>query len=143
MVKVGSVVAIFYSTVNKRTRTSKLMLDKKGIIKDKHYDENIDRSILLASLESYELASQNMIDISYGALGENILLDYNPYHLLLGSKLQIGGVILEITQHCTLCKSFSKIDTKLPKLLKDDRGIFAKVIEMGEIEEGNDIYLLS
>ncbi len=75
-------------------------------------------------------------------MGENLLIDYNPYHLQAGARLKIANVTLEISQHCTLCKSFTKIDAKLPKLLKDDRGIFAKVIKSGSIKEGDDIYLL-
>ncbi len=142
MTKVGNVSSLFYSTANGRTSTAELLLDTKGIIKDKHYNKNIDRSVLITSLDSYELVKSHGIDAPYSALGENILIDYNPYHLTVGTKLKIGKVTLEISQPCTLCKSLTKIDSKLPKLLKDDRGIFAKVMESGSIKEGDDIYLL-
>jgi MOSC domain-containing protein YiiM len=36
----------------------------------------------------------------------------------------------------------AKEDNKLPKILKDDRGIFAKVIKNGTISKDNIIYLL-
>ncbi len=142
MTKVGNVFSLFYSTSKERTLSVELILDTKGIINDKHYNKNIDRSVLIASLESYALVKNHNIDVLYGALGENLLIDYNPYHLPTGSRLKIGNVILEISQHCTLCKSLTKVDTKLPKLLKDDRGIFSKVIKPGNIKEGDDIYLL-
>jgi len=142
MTKVGSVFSLFYSPLNGRMGISELSFDIKGIIEDKHYDKNIERSVLIASLDSYKLAESNGIDISHGALGENLLLDYNPYELETGSKLKIGNVVLEISQHCTLCKSLTKVDTKLPKLLKNDRGIFAKVIEPGNIQDGDAVYLL-
>jgi len=142
MTKVGSVFTLFYSPLTGRTGISELLFDIKGIIEDKHYDKNIERSVLIASLDSYKLVESNGIDISHGALGENLLLDYNPYSLESGSKLKIGNVVLEISQHCTLCKSLTKVDTKLPKLLKNDRGIFAKVVEAGNIKTGDDIYLL-
>ncbi len=142
MTKVGSVSSLFYSPLTGRTAISELLFDIKGIIEDKHYDKNIERSVLISSLDSYKLVESNGIDISHGALGENLLLDYNPYYLKSGSKLKIGNVVLEISQHCTLCKSLTKVDTKLPKLLKNDRGIFAKVVESGNIKEGDDIYLL-
>ncbi len=142
MTKIGNVSSLFYSTANGTTLASELDLDKKGIVKDKHYNKNIERSVLIASLDSYALAKNHGIDVPYGALGENLLIDYNPYHLQAGARLKIANVTLEISQHCTLCKSFTKIDAKLPKLLKDDRGIFAKVIESGSIKEGDDIYLL-
>lgn len=142
MTKVGSVSLLFYSPLNGRMSISELLFDIKGIIGDKHYDKNIERSVLITSLDSYELVKRNDIDITPGILGENLLLNYNPYSLASGSKLKIGNVVLEISQHCTLCKSLTKVDIKLPKLLKNDRGIFAKVVKAGNIKEGDDIYLL-
>jgi len=142
MTKVGYISSMFYSALNGRTPATELQLDTKGIVKDKHYNKNIERSVLIASLDSYELAKNHGIDVPSGALGENLLIDYNPYHLPAGSRLKIGSVTLEISQHCTLCKSLTKLDGKLPKLLKNDRGIFAKIMESGTIKEGDDIYLL-
>ncbi len=142
MTKVGNISSLFYATSNGSTLTSVLLLDEKGIVKDKHYNKDKERSVLIASLDSYVLAKNNGIDVPYGSLGENLLIDYNPYQLQAGARLKIADVTLEISQHCTLCKSFTKIDEKLPELLKNDRGIFAKVIESGSIKKGDDIYLL-
>jgi MOSC domain-containing protein YiiM len=142
MTKVGNVFSLFYSTINGRTSATELLLDVKGIIEDKHYDKDLERSVLITSLDSYKLVGDHGIDVSYGALGENLLIDYNPYHLTPGVRLKIGNVTLEISQHCTLCKSLTKVDVKLPKLLKNDRGIFAKIIKSGNIQKGDDIYLL-
>jgi len=143
MIKVGNVSSLFYAGVTGSIFESELALDQKGIIKDKHYNKDRERSVLIASLDSYILANEHGIDMPYGALGENLLIDYNPYHLEAGTRLKIADVILEISQHCTLCKSFSKIDAKLPELLKEDRGIFAQVIESGCIKEDDAIYLVS
>lgn len=142
MTKVGKVSSLFCSPPAGRTAVASFALDSKGILNDKHYNKSIDRSVLITSLESYALAKRHGIDVDYGALGENILIEYNPYHLTAGRKLRIGKVTLEISQPCTLCKSLTAIDSKLPKLLKNDRGIFAKVIESGTIKEDDEIYLL-
>lgn len=143
MTSVGSVISLFCSLPEGRTNVDFFALDMKGIVNDKHYNKSVERSVLIASTESYTLAKNHGIDnISYGVLGENILIDYNPYHLLSGSRFKIGDTILEISQPCTLCKSLAKVDKKLPKLLKNDRGIFAKVIESGIIKKGDNIYLL-
>jgi len=142
MTKVGNITSLYYSSKKERIRVSELSLDEKGIIKDKHYNKNIERSVLLVSLDSYTLAKQHDIDVPEGVLGENLLMDYNPYGLSTGSRLKIGNTTLEISQHCTLCKSFTKVDTKLPNLLKNDRGIFAKVIVSGKVKEGDKVYLL-
>jgi MOSC domain-containing protein YiiM len=140
--QVGKVLELFYSTDNGRVNTAELAFDEKGVIKDKYYNKNMQRSVLIASQDSYKLALSHGIDAPYSSLGENILIDYNPYHLKPGMKLTIGNLVLEISQKCTLCKSLAKVDTKLPKILKDDRGIFAKVITCGTIHKNDVIYLL-
>ena len=142
LVLAGKILKLFYSTDNGRVNTPKLALDEKGVIEDKYYDKDIQRSVLIASQESYKLAAKHGIDAPSSALGENILIDYNPYHLKPGARLKIGTLVLEISQNCTLCNSLAKVDKKLPKLLKDDRGIFAKVINGGTINKDDNIYLL-
>jgi len=142
MTKVGVISSLFYSPEHGRTDTDALHLDEKGIVNDKHYNKNVDRSVLLTSLESYDIVKEHGVEAAHGSLGENLLMDYNPYHLPQGARLKIGSVILEISQLCTLCKSLTKVDPKVPKLLKDDRGIFAKVIEPGIISLNDNIYIL-
>jgi len=142
LLQVGKILELFYSTNNGRVNTPRLALDEKGVVEDKYYNKDRERSVLIASLESYELAAENGINVTYSTLGENILIDYNPYHLEPGVRLQIADLILEISQNCTLCKSFAKFDERLPELLKDDRGIFAKVIHSGTISKSDNIYLL-
>ena len=143
LLQAGNILELFYSTNDGRVNTTELALDDKGVVEDKYYNKNIERSVLITSQDSYKLAAENGIDAPYSALGENILIDYNPYHLKPGAQLVIGDLILEISQNCTLCKSLAKVDAKLPKLLKDDRGIFAKVISGGTIHKGDNIYLLN
>ena len=142
LIKAGKILELFYSTNSGRVSTTELALDDKGVIEDKYYNKDIQRSVLITSKDSYKLATSYGIDAPYSALGENILMDYNPYHLRPGARLTIGDLELEISQNCTLCKSLAKIDARLPKLLKDDRGVFAKVISSGTIRKGDNIYLL-
>jgi MOSC domain-containing protein YiiM len=134
----GKILELFVSKVS----TDSLRLDNDGVIGDKFYAKDINRSVLISSIESYELAKKSGITPPIGSLGENILMDYNPYHLPLGSQIKIGNTILEITQNCTLCKSLTKVNSKLPKILKDDRGVFAKVIKNGIITKGERVYIL-
>lgn len=143
--KVGNISELFISIKGDLSRTNKdkIELDKNGVKDDKFYGQNIQRSVLITSIASYDLSKQNNIDMNYGQLGENILIDYNPYHLKDGSRLMIGDVILEITQHCTLCKSLAKVNKTLPELLKEYRGVFAKVINDGIIHKDDTIHLIN
>ena len=143
-IKAGKVIALYITTTETKQPIPKdaLQVDEKGILLDKHYDKNIDRSILVTSNDSYLMAKQHGIEIPHGALGENILIDYNPYALPVGTRMKIGSAITEISQDCTLCKHLSSIDKRVPKLLKNDRGIFVKVLEPGWIKRGDEIVVL-
>jgi len=144
MEHIGKVLSLYISDTVSSSMLEKVSVevDTKGIIGDKHYDRDVERSILITSLASYTLLLPHNIHIPHSSLGENLLIDYNPYHLPLGTQLQIGNAILEITQNCTLCKHLAIHDKRIPKLLKDDRGIFAKVVQDGKIKKDDHIYLL-
>jgi MOSC domain-containing protein YiiM len=141
---VGKVLSLCISKkeTKLRVKQQKIFLDENGVVDDKFYGKDIQRSILLASTYSYDLVKENNIDINENDLGENILMDYNPYSLPIGTKIQIGEAIVEISQEGTLCNGLSKVNKALPKLLKKDRGIFAKTIKEGNIALGDEIYLL-
>lgn len=143
-VAVGKILNLFVSQKGNPRRMTRreITVDENGVFDDKFYGKNPERSILITSIESYNLAQNQNIDIEHGVLGENLLIDYNPYSLNAGTQIRIGEVILEISQSCTLCKSLTKIDSKLPKLLKNDRGVFAKVIKSGSIYQHDEICVM-
>ena len=140
----GLVVNLFVSKkgIEKREQKDEIILEFDGVCEDKFKGKDIGRSILLVSYKSYEIAKQNGIDIASGDLGENILVDFDPYSLVTGTKLQVGSVTIEISQKSSLCSSLLKLNNKLPKLLKNKRGIFAKVISDGLVSEGDRISLI-
>ncbi|QSZ42947.1 MOSC domain-containing protein [Sulfurimonas aquatica] len=141
----GKVIQLYVTnkdTTKGRQTTKKVHLDEKGIIDDKFYNKNLQRSILIASIDSYTIAKENGIEIEDGSLGENILIDINPYHLKSGDTLIIGKNELKITQNCTICQGLSSVDSKLPKLLKNDRGIFARYVKgNSEIKIGDSVLI--
>jgi len=142
--KLGHVLKLFISISGTSQRTQKMTitLDNLGVVKDKFYNKNVERSILISSIESYELVEKQNITMPFGYLGENILMNYNPYNLKMGTRLKIGNTILEISQYCTICDHLAVIDKSIPELLKNDRGIFAKVIQAGDISSEDEVYLL-
>ena len=143
MVNYGKVLELFVSLKGKsRENRSSIELDENGVIDDKFYAKDNIRSVLIASKESYKIASGNQIEIEYGVLGENILIDINHYNLNFSDKILIGAVELQITQNCTMCNTLAKIDKKLPKVLKNDRGIFAQIIKSGKIKKGDKVQIL-
>jgi len=137
---IGKVMELFISIKGKdRESKNEILVDENGIIDDKFYAKNSERAILVTSNDSYLLAQENNIDAPSGSLGENILIDINPYELTLNDKIIIGEVELLVTQNCTICNSLSKIDPKLPSVLKCDRGIFTKSLKSGKIKKGDKV----
>jgi MOSC domain-containing protein YiiM len=137
----GNILSLFIMQEEQQQKTS-LILDSNGVHGDKHYNKKIERSILITSMESYTLVKEELnISMPYGYLGENLLISGNPYALQAGTQLYIGDTILEVTQHCTLCQHLSALDRRIPKLLRNDRGIFAKVIKGGEISINHSVYI--
>lgn len=138
---VGKVLELFVSIKGEEARVGKdrISLDEPGVIGDKFYNKGLERSILISSQKSYLLAQEHNIELPYGTLGENIMIDYNLYHLKAGDRIAIGEALLEITQNCTLCKGLSKADERLPDLLKEYRGIFAKTISPATIKKGDTV----
>lgn len=141
---VGQVLKLFISksSTSQRFEQTQLSLDEIGVLEDKFYSKDPQRSVLISSMASYELISTYGIDMPFGYLGENILMDFNPYALKMGSQIKIGEVVLEMSQYCTICNHLAVLDVKIPTLLKDDRGIFAKVIKNGEIKLNDKVEIL-
>ncbi|MDP3301445.1 MAG: MOSC domain-containing protein [Sulfuricurvum sp.] len=137
------VLALFISVDNdkKRVPKEKLELDEMGVLEDKFYAKNTNRLILITSTTAYSLAKSSSVELEYGSLGENILIDQSINHLSVGDRLKIGDVVLEITQNCTLCNGLSVLDPKLPEVLKNDRGLFVKAVTSGIIKK-DDIIII-
>lgn len=140
----GKVLKLYISTgdtTNPRKEVDTLTLDPKGVIGDKFYDKDPNRAILLSSKKSYKIAQKNTIHLQEGLLGENIYIDIDPYFLTPTESIQIGDVEFEVVQNCTLCKGLSRIDARLPKLLKEDRGIFLRAKTQGTIHIGDRVLI--
>lgn len=142
---VGTRVLTLFISVDgetKRVEKDKLELDENGILEDKFYAKNKDRLILITSLTAYALARDNGVELEYGSLGENILIDDDIKDLTIGRQFKIGKLVLEITQNCTLCKGLSTVNPKLPDILKNDRGIFAKAVTNGIIKKEDIVSII-
>lgn len=142
---IGQIKKLFLSQKDSKNRIVRdsIFVDTNGIIDDKFYNTEKERSVLISSLHAYDLMKEKDIIAQYGQLGENVLVNFNPYDLQEGTQLLIGDSILEITIECTICNLLTKINNKVPKLLKKDRGVFAKVIKEGTITINDKVTLIN
>ena len=83
----------------------------------------------------------------YNMLGmeemKNLGDEVSPDELKVGDFIKIDEVILEITQKCTICNHLSVFDKKLPKVVKDCRGLYCKIIKSGKIEKNMNVSFLT
>lgn len=137
----GIVKALYLSIEQEpfRIQKSNLSIDARGVIEDKFYGKDEARAVLITSEDAYMMANEINVNLDNGLLGENILIEGSIKDLQIGDRFNIGDVTFELAQNCTLCKGLSKIDAQLPKLLKDDRGIFIKAITNGTIKIGDNL----
>ena len=113
-----------------------------GIIGDAHAG-NWHRQVSLLADESVEKMRQTFPDIPVGAFAENILTEgLCLFELPVGTKLQIGEVLLEVTQIGKECHADCAIRRQVGDCVMPREGIFAIVLEEGTIKPGDTISLL-
>ena len=138
MKNVGKVLEIFSATLGSsglpRPKVERLnLIENYGIEFDKFAGKKLDQTVMIVGLKSYEIAQENSIDLAFGSLGENILLDFDPHDFEVGKYFKIDEAIIQITQICTVCNHLSVFNKDLPKILKGHRGVYCKIIESGKI----------
>lgn len=143
MIEKNKILKLFIANkqIKQMDEVESLKLEIGGVIGDKYFGRE-DREVLISSISGYKLALENNISMNYGTLGENILTNMNLKNLQLGDRLKIGETLLEISMLCPVCNHLSAVKKELPKLIKDDRGIFAKVVKSGVISLNDSIELI-
>jgi len=142
----GKVLNLYIAPVGTSgIRESKEELELKadyGIINDKFANKVLEKSVMIVGTKPYDMAKSENIELPTCSLGENILLDFDPHTLKFGTKLSIGTAIIEITEHCTLCKHLAKYGKNLPKLIVKHRGVYCKVIKDGIIKNNDTVEVI-
>ena len=140
MKNLGTVIKTFSATKESsglpRPLVSNLnLIEDYGIENDKFAGKKLDQTVMIVGLKSYEIARENGIDLEYGSLGENVLLDFDPHDFSVGQQFTIGDSKIEITQVCTVCNHLNVFDKNLPDLLRSHRGLYCKIIKSGIIQK--------
>ena len=102
------------------------------------------RQVSLLSNEKIEEFRKSGANVEYGAFGENIVIegfDFSKYSI--GTRFQANDVILEITQIGKECHGHCKIYELMGDCIMPREGVFAKVLNGGEISVGDEMQLIS
>ena len=119
------------------------MRPEHGIVGDAHAG-NWHRQVSLLAKESVD-AMQEKVDIILrpGAFAENILCEgITLYELPVGTRLQVGSALCEVTQIGKECHTECAIRQQAGDCVMPREGIFVKVLEEGDAKAGDYVTIL-
>ncbi len=118
------------------------LIEDWGIAGDAHAGK-WHRQVSLLSYQKVEAFNLQGACVSDGAFGENLLVDgIDCARLPIGTRLQCGDVLLEVTQIGKECHSGCAIQQRVGYCIMPHEGIFARVLQGGDIREGDEIHTL-
>jgi len=135
MIKVVSINKSNIRGVRKTPVDKAMFIEGYGMKGDGHASSLTHKQISLAGIESYQkLQKEEGLELTPGSFAENITTKgVILYELSVGSLLNIGEAVLEITQ-------IGKKKHSVPfRTLLPTEGIFAKVIKSGSISINDEI----
>ena len=112
-----------------------------GIVGDAHAGD-WHRQISLLAGESIDTAKKIIPSLARGAFAENIITrGIDLRKIKIGERIKLGeSVILEITQIGKECHTDCAIKTQIGDCIMPREGIFAKVLEGGNIAPNDQIF---
>lgn len=112
----------------------------KGLKGDRKAGKRENRAVLLLGQATYDHLKSIGLELPPGALGENLVLDFDPHTLKPGTRLRIGDALLEVSLYCTPCKTLrDRYGQEFPQRLGKRRGMLAKVLLGGTVRPGDPV----
>lgn len=143
--KEGRVVAVCISQNKgeRKTPVEQVLLRKDhGIVDDAHAGD-WHRQVSLLAIESIAKMQALGLDVTTGDFAENITTEgVDLVSLPIGSRMQIGNALLEVTQIGKECHTRCAIYHQAGDCVMPKEGIFAAVLTGGEVRPGDQITLL-
>ena len=141
----GRILAICISEkkgVQKRPIEEAVLIEDWGIEKDAHGGK-WHRQVSLLSFEKIEGFRAKGAEVDFGDFGENLVVEgFDLRQIPVGTRFQIGDVILELTQIGKECHSHCAIYHAVGDCIMPREGVFTKVIKGGKIKTGDTIEML-
>ena len=142
MAKVLAVCISEKKGIRKTEVPSIKVLVNHGIVGDAHAG-NWHRQISLLAKESIDKLNGLGIKLTAGIFAENIVTEgIELTSLPVGARLSVGNTVLEVTQIGKECHNDCEIKRTAGKCVMPTEGIFAKVINEGEIFPGDNIEIM-
>ena len=141
----GKIIGICTS---ERRGTQKTEVGEIDIIKDWGLEGDAHggkwhRQVSLLSYDKIQEFRARGAEVALGAFGENIIVEGIDFRSLpVGSRFQVGDVILEMTQIGKECHSHCEIYKKVGDCIMPREGVFAQVVQGGHIKVGEEMEVI-
>ena len=114
-----------------------------GLVGDAHAGEWHRQVSLLAS-ESIKKMQDMGLDVDSGDFAENLTTKgIELFTLPVGTRLQVGTTLLEVTQIGKECHTRCNIYHQAGDCVMPKEGIFARVIEGGSVQAGDSVDIVA
>lgn len=142
----AEIIAVCISAAKGERKTPVAMVqlrENHGIVGDAHAGD-WHRQVSLLAKESIDKMRNMGLDVDNGDFAENITTrGVNLPALPIGAKLKIGDTLLEVTQIGKECHTRCAIFYQAGDCVMPKEGIFARVLDGGEITPGSELQVLS
>jgi len=141
----GNIIAVCVSAVKgvqKKNVGKVTLVADWGIEGDAHAGK-WHRQVSLLSHDKIEEFRARGAEVSDGAFGENLVVSGVDFRALpIGTRFAVNDVLLELTQIGKECHSGCEIFKKMGDCIMPREGVFARVINGGEIRVGDTLTVL-
>lgn len=134
--------------ISEKRGTEKHEIQEANLVKDWGIEGDAHggkwhRQVSLLSFEKIEDFRAKGAEVDFGAFGENLIVEgYDLRALPVGTRFQIGDVVLELTQIGKECHSHCQIYQRMGDCIMPREGVFTEVIEPGHIKVGDEIIMI-
>ena len=122
------------------------LIEGYGIENDAHAGKWHRQVSILPFEQVEEFKAKGDVEISNGIFGENLIIQGIPELYsggnIVGSRIEIGGAMLEITQIGKECHDHCEIFKRVGDCIMPRVGLFSKVIKGGTIKKGDKAFFI-
>lgn len=117
-------------------------IENFGIENDAHAGK-WHRQVSLLEFNKIDEFRKKGANVNFGEFGENLVVQGIELHTLpIGQLIQLGDVILEVTQIGKKCHDKCQIYYQVGECIMPKNGIFTKVIKGGRVKVGDECNLI-
>ena len=148
--KAGDVGVVKSVNISERKGTRKApaasgvikLVSDYGVAEDAHAGD-WHRQVSFLAEESIQVARDHGLDVGFGDFAENVTTSgINVKGMPLGTRLQVGTAIVEVSQIGKVCHTRCAIYYLAGDCIFPREGIFGWVVEPGEVRVGDEVRVL-